>query len=72
VSFDDGLAHAVEWVVFERADARLREAIGPDRLRPDYETERQDDLGLSMASRYAGREAKAACVRAVKLPNRAE
>jgi len=30
------------------------------------------DLGLSMTSRYAGREtiaAKPACVRAVKLPN---
>jgi hypothetical protein len=32
---------------------------------------KKGDLGLSMTSRYAGREtmeAKAACVRAVKLP----
>jgi hypothetical protein len=47
LSFDEGPARAIEWVVFERVDALLVEAIdSPNPRRPDRETQRQGDLGL--------------------------
>jgi hypothetical protein len=69
MSSDDRLARVIV-VTFECADVLLHEAIdSPNPRRPDRRRKRWANLGLT--SRYEGREAmeaKAACVRAVKLP----